>query len=156
MDTNFIAELHPKIVHFPVALLSIYAVLEITGIAIKKDFISRCALLLLSLGVVAAFLAVLSGNQAFTEFQSWTEESKELVTRHQNYATFLSWFSFFACALRLYLTIKNKFVGVKKVLFIFFSVVILYLIYETAEHGGKLVSKFGVGTEIIMQEKSKP
>ena len=156
MESNFLIELHPKIVHFPIALLSVYALLEITGIVSKKEFISKCALLLMCLGVVSAFFAVLTGNEAFSAFQSWTKESTELINEHQTYATFLVWFSLFVGVLRLFLVIKNSFKGSMKFVFIVISIVILYLVYETGEHGGELVSKFGVGTEFILKQKSQP
>lgn len=156
MESNFLAELHSEIVHFPIALLSVYAILEIVGIASKKEFISKSALLLLCLGVVAAFLAVLSGNEAFSAFQFWTKESTALLNEHQTYASLLLWFSLVVCALRLFLVMKNKFKGLIKFVFIIFSIVILYLVFETGKHGGKLVSKFGVGTEIILKQNSQP
>ena len=150
MDSNFLAELHPKIVHFPIALLSTYGMLEILGILLNKESINKCALLLLCLGVVASFFAVLSGNDAFSAFQSWTKESTALLNEHQKYATFLLWFSLMICALRLFLTLKKKFNGYKKFIFLIFSLIILFLVYQTGEHGGKLVSKFGIGTETIL------
>lgn len=147
MDSNLLAELHPKIVHFPIALLSTYSVLEIVGILIKKDSINKCALLLLFLGVVASFFAVLSGNDAFSAYNLWSKETTDVLNEHQKYATFLLWFSLIICALRLFLTLKKKFSGYKKYVFVIFSLIILFLVYQTGEHGGKLVAKFGIGTE---------
>ena len=150
MDSNFLAELHPKIVHFPIALLSTYAMFEILGILLKKEYINKCAFLLLCLGVIASFFAVLSGNDAFSAFQLWTKESTAVLNEHQKYATFLLWFSLIICALRFLLTLKKKFNGYKKLMFLIFSLFILFLVYKTGEHGGKLVSKFGIGTETIL------
>ncbi|MBT8378827.1 MAG: hypothetical protein KJN64_06340 [Ignavibacteria bacterium] len=152
MDSNFLAELHPKIVHFPIALLSTYAVLEIVGIFFKKDFLTKTALLILCIGVVAAFGGVLSGNEAFSSFNFWNIESTAVLNDHQMYATFLLWFSLFICALRLFLTLKKKFLGIKKFMFIIFAFIILFLVYQTGEHGGKLVTKFGIGTELNMKQ----
>lgn len=152
MSSDFIAGLHPEIVHFPVALLSTYVVLEIIGLVFNKSFFSNNALLLLCFGVVSAFFAVISGNEAFSAFQNWTEDSKKLLAEHQNYATILLWFSLFVCAARLFLVIKKKFTGLKKFIFIPLALIVLFLVYETGRHGGKLVSKFGVGTELIIKE----
>ena len=68
---DFLAGLHPKIVHFPIALLSAYALLEIIGIVFKNEFLSKTAHLFLFLGVLGALAAVLTGNQA--------EEAAELL-----------------------------------------------------------------------------
>jgi len=43
MSPEFIAQLHPKIVHFPIALLLTYAFLETLGAVWRKEFISKAA-----------------------------------------------------------------------------------------------------------------
>ncbi len=154
MESGFLSELHPSIVHFPIALLSTYALLEIASILLKNDFLSKSALLILCLGLISAFVAAITGNEAFSSFQYWTKDSKELVNEHQTYATFLIWFSLFVCSLRIFLFLKRKFTGVKKFIFIIFSILILYLVYETGKHGADLVSKFGVGTEFYLEQNS--
>jgi len=147
MDTSFLAEIHPRVVHFPVALLTTYALLEIIGIVFRKEFISKSALLILCLGVVTAFFAVLTGNQAFAEFKFWTNESKALLDKHQTFATYLLWFAVLVCGLRIFVFLKKKFIGFIKYLFILFALVIIFLVYETGTHGGNLVKIYGIGTE---------
>jgi uncharacterized membrane protein len=149
MDTSFLADIHPKVVHFPVALLTTYAFLEIIGVVFKREFLSKSALLILCLGVVTAFFAVLTGNQAFAHFTFWSDESKALLDKHQTYATYLLWFSVLVCALRIYFVIKKKFISFTQYLFILFAIVILFLVYETGTHGGDLVKKYGVGTDVF-------
>ncbi len=149
MDTSFLADIHPKVVHFPVALLTTYAFLEIIGVVFKREFLSKSALLIFCLGVVTAFFAVLTGNQAFAHFTFWSDESKALLDKHQTYATYLLWFSVLVCALRIYFVIKKKFISFTQYLFILFAIVILFLVYETGTHGGDLVKKYGVGTDVF-------
>jgi uncharacterized membrane protein len=154
LDTGFLAEIHPKVVHFPIALLTVYSLLEIIGIAFNKEFISKSALLVLCLGVISAFLAVFTGNQASQEFNFWNAESKALLVEHQNYATYLLWGATAVCALRIFVTIKKKFVGWIRILFVLFAVIILLFVYETGIHGGNLVFKYGVGTELKQDSKN--
>jgi len=149
MDTNFLADIHPKVVHFPVALLTTYAFLEIISIVSNKEFLSKSALLILCLGVMTAFFAVLTGNQAFVDFKFWTEESKALLSEHQTYATYLLWFSLLVCGLRIFAVVKKKFIGFTKYLFILFALVIMFIVYQTGIHGGDLVKKYGVGTDVF-------
>ncbi len=149
---DFLSDLHPKIVHFPVALLMVYALLEILGVIFKKEFLSKAAHLFLFLGVLGAFAAVLTGHQA--------EEAAELLEKkgaiiqfsaigeHENYATITLWFFTVALALRTFLFIKKKFVGIYKYIFIAIALAGAFLIFETADHGGKLVYKYGIGTEL--------
>ena len=149
MDTSFLADIHPKVVHFPVALLITYSLLEIIGIAFNKEFISKSALLILCLGVVTAFFAVLTGNQAASEFDFWNEKSNALLNEHQTYATYLLWFSAIICGLRIFVVLKKKFTGIFKYIFILIALIMIIIVYQTGMHGGDLVKKFGVGTELL-------
>lgn len=148
MESSFLADIHTKVVHFPVALLATYSVIEIIGIIFRKEFLSKTALLILCIGVVTAFFAVLTGNQAAANFAYWNYKSSSLLSQHQNYATYLLWFSVCACAFRLYLIIKKRFAGYLKYSFILIASVILFLVIQTGLHGGDLVKKFGVGTDL--------
>jgi len=148
LDTSFLASIHPKVVHFPIALLTTYSLLEIVGIVTNKEFISKSALLILCLGVFTAFLSVLTGNQASQEFNFWNNESKALLVEHQNYATYLLWGAFAVCTLRIFLTVKKKFSGGIKFIFILFAIAIIFFVYETGIRGGNLVNKYGVGTDL--------
>ena len=155
MESNFLSGIHPNVVHFPIALFVTYSVLEIIGIIFKKDFISKCALLLLCIGVVTALIAVLTGNLAFEQFGSWSKESKYLLNEHQSFATYLLWSSFLICIARIYLTIKKKFFGLAKYLFILLALLLIFLVYETGIRGGNLVKKFGIGTELVNSSESE-
>ena len=155
METSFLAGIHTKIVHFPIALLVTYSFLEIVGITFNKEFITKSALLILCLGIITAFFAVLTGNQAANNFNLWNSESSALLIEHQTFATYLLWGSLIVCALRIFLTVKKKFNGPIKYLFILFAIVIIFLVYETGIHGGDLVKKYGVGTDLFNSSNKK-
>jgi uncharacterized membrane protein len=155
MEINFLADIHPRVVHFPIALLATYSILEIVGVLFKKEFISKSALLILCIGVVTSILAVLTGNQAASDFTFWTEESSTVLNDHQTFATFLLWFSAIVCGLRIYFTVKKKFSGKINYIFLILSLVILYLIYQTGSYGGDLVKRFGIGTEMYQNIESE-
>ena len=154
MATNLLADFHSKVVHFPIALLTVYSLLEIFGIVFKREFISKSALLILCLGVVAAFFAVLTGNQAAEEFNFVNEASGAVFSEHQNYATYLLWFSVILCGLRIFVVIKKKFDGLTKYVFIIFALLMLFFVYQTGMIGGELVKKYRVGTEVINHNES--
>jgi uncharacterized membrane protein len=155
LETNFLAEIHTKVVHFPIALLATYSILEVIGISFKKEFITKSALLILCLGVVTSLFAVLTGNQAATDFLFWTDQSKALLSSHQSYATILLWLSAIVCGLRIYVVIKKKFVGWIKYVFLIFAIVILFLVFKTGTYGGDLVKKYGIGTDVYQNHNSK-
>ena len=149
METNFLAEIHTKVVHFPIALLTIYSLLEIVGIVFNKEFITKSALLILCLGVISAFLAVLTGNQAYSVVTFWNDQSLVLLNEHQTFATYLLWGSVLICSLRIFVVLKKKFNSPVKYIFIIFAIGIIFLVYETGIHGGNLVKKYGVGTDLF-------
>ncbi|RJP60933.1 MAG: DUF2231 domain-containing protein [Ignavibacteriales bacterium] len=146
---EFLAELHPQIVHFPIAILILYSVLEIIGILFNNEFLQKTSFLLLVIGVVSAVGAVLTGNQA-AEFAKLNSDLPiaTLIEDHETYATITLWYYFAILILRTYLTLKKKFEGLLKFIFIPLVLIGCYLIYETGEHGGKLVYEYGIGTSI--------
>jgi len=155
LETNFLAEIHTKVVHFPIALLTIYSLLEIVGIFFDKEFITKSALLILCLGVISAFFAVLTGNQAYSVFPFWNPQSTALLNEHQTFATYLLWGSVLICVFRIFVTVKKKFNGLVKYLFVLFAIVIIFLVYETGVNGGDLVKKYGVGTDLFDSSTEK-
>jgi len=155
LEANFLAEIHTKVVHFPIALLATYSILEIFGILFKNDFVTKSALLILCLGVVTSLFAVLTGNQAATSFLFWNDESNALLNSHQTFATILLWFSTIICGLRIFVVIKKKFVGLTRHMFVLLAMVILFLVLKTGTYGGDLVKKYGIGTDVYHNDELK-
>ncbi len=56
--------LHPSIVHFPIALLVLGAVVEIINLAMKKDTLNKIGTFLLVIGVLSGFAVLASGDGA--------------------------------------------------------------------------------------------
>jgi uncharacterized membrane protein len=153
---EFLSQLHPQVVHFPIAFMAIYAVLEITGILTGKEFFQKAAYLFLFLGVLSAIAAVITGNQAAEVASKWKDQGADiptgLISEHEEYATITMWYFTGLLVLRTFLFVKKKFHGLVKYLFILLAVVGLYLIYQTGDHGGKLVYDHGVGTQLKKDE----
>jgi uncharacterized membrane protein len=61
---EFLSNLHPQFVHFPIAIFILYGIAEITGIVLNKEFVSKTAFLLLFVGILFSIFAVLTGNKA--------------------------------------------------------------------------------------------
>jgi uncharacterized membrane protein len=145
---EFLAELHPKIVHFPIALLLTYVLLEFIGTVFKKEFFQKAAHLLLLLGVIGSFFAVLTGNQAFAAHENWNDLSKQLFNDHQTFANLTVWYFTGMLVFRTYLVVKKKFSPSFKYLILTLALFGCFLVYQTAEFGGDLIKKYGVGTEL--------
>ncbi len=147
---------HPRFVHFPIALLSTYVLLEIVGIVFKKDFFSKAAHLILFFGVLGALAAVLTGNIAEEAAELLEEQGAIIPFRaigeHEDWATITIWYFAGVFVLRTFLVLKKSFKGIFQYIFIVFAIVGIYFVYETGDHGAKLVYQHGVGTELKKAE----
>jgi len=149
---DFLASLHPKVVHFPIAILSTYILFEILAVITKNESYSKAAHILLFLGILGALAAVLSGNQA-EELLNGKAVPPELIEEHETFANITIWFYFILLVFRTYLVIKKKLTYKMQIAVVVLALAGIVLIYETGEHGGELVYKYGAGTELIKAEK---
>jgi uncharacterized membrane protein len=135
---EFLAHIHPKIVHFPIAFLMIYPIMEFLALVTKKEFYSKVARLFLFIGTLGAFFAVFTGNQAFSIIKDWSKTSSAIFESHQTYANITMWFFSGVLVLKIYLTIKKK-LNPKTIIILFLlSLIGSYLVYQTGNFGGKL------------------
>jgi len=155
---EFLAALHSKIIHFPIAILILYSLFEILGVLFKKEFLQKSAHLLLAIGVIISIAAVLTGNQAAEAAELIKNKISTYpaaqIEEHETYATITLWYFFALLIFRTYLVLKKKFKGALLYLFIPLVLVGSFFIYETGNLGGKLVYKYGIGTEVIKKENS--
>lgn len=150
---EFLGGLHKLAVHFPMALLFTYCLLELTGMFLKNSFVSQAALLILFLGILGSIFAVLTGNQAEKLWEFWNPDSRGALLEHERYATMLLWYFALLLGLRTHLILKKKFSGKIRLYFIPLILFGVFLIYKTGEEGGKMVYKHGVGVETINKQQ---
>jgi uncharacterized membrane protein len=150
---EILAELHPRIVHFPIAFFIIYFIFETSGIIFKKDFLNKAAYIILIIGIITALLAVLTGNQAQNAakliLNGKISGISEAFEKHEEYATITLWYFTALFVLRTYLIINKKFNSSWKYIFIGFGLIGCYLIYSTGYYGGELVFKHGIGIHLL-------
>lgn len=135
---EFLAQIHSKIIHFPIALLCVYPFIELLFFITQKEYFNKTAFLFLLLGVVAALFAVLSGNRAFEMISNWQADSKMIFEQHQFYANITVWF--FSALLIIRFVVFKKYSSKRVIAFIFFIVSLagLFAIYQTGYYGGLL------------------
>ncbi|WP_290661758.1 MULTISPECIES: DUF2231 domain-containing protein [Ignavibacterium] len=138
---EFLAELHHKIIHFPIALLFIYPFIEAVSLFYKKEFFSFTSLIILLIGVVGSLAAVLTGNQALNSIKNWTPELYQLADTHYTNANIVVWLFTVVLFLRIYLQIKKKYQGKWKIILLILAFIGSYFVYQTGEYGGKTAHK---------------
>jgi uncharacterized membrane protein len=144
---EFLAQFHPKIIHFPIAFLLVYLLLELLGAIFKKNFFSKAAHLFLLFGVLGALAAVITGNQAENAFEDWNKTTSSILETHSTYANITLWYFTALLVIRTFLVLRKKFTNLFKYLFCLLGIIGAYFIYQTGEHGGEMVFQHGVGTQ---------
>ncbi len=138
---EFIAGLHEKIIHFPIALLITYPVIEVIAVLSKKDFFSKAAMLLLFFGVLGAIAAVISGNQLFLLNPDLSEKSSIIFRNHEFYANITVWLFAALMILRYYLAVKKKLTGKIHLIILLIALSGVYFVYQTGYYGGELAKQ---------------
>lgn len=144
-----IAVFHPQIVHFVVALLIVGVVLRLLWLTGRVAFAGPAATTLIVAGTVAAVFAVTSGDQAHGPVEripgaeQALDEHEELGERTRNLFLVVAALELAALAPAVRKYHRPILIG-SAVL----GLVGLGFVYETAEHGGRLVYSYagGVGT----------
>ena len=133
----FSIPLHPVLVHFPIALLTLAIVTQFLALW-KRDFFDKVTLLLLSTGFVMGVFSYLSGEEAeeFAE-NRWGEGIEANLELHETYA--LATLIIFGVVLAL--KVLNHY---KKIPFVLPIVFILFIaggvtLTLTGHYGGKIV-----------------
>lgn len=137
---DFLSGLHPKFVHFPIAFLMVYPVIEFLYIITRKEFFNKSANLFLIIGVAGALLAVLSGNIDFQLNNKLLNENS-LVSEHQQFANYSVWLFTGLLFMRIYFVVKKK-INIKIGIMLFvISLAGVYFIFRTGTLGGKVAEE---------------
>lgn len=139
---------HPMLVHFPIALLYIAVLLDLVSLLFRKQvWLKQSAVLLFVLGAIGVGAAYLSGRQAADSLDI-PALVQPFVTDHADWAWRTLLFFGFYGLIRLIIAIQkwDSKSWLSGALFVL-GVVGLFLIYETADHGAELVYRFGLGTK---------
>lgn len=144
---EFLAEIHSKLIHFPIALFVIYPFIEFLFFITNKEYFSKTSFLFLILGVISAFFSVLSGNQAFECIINWSANSKQIFEQHQYYANLTVWF--FTALLLIKFILFKKYSAKRIIALILFLVSLtgLFFVYQTGHYGGLLAREVTIKTE---------
>jgi len=153
---EFFANLHPKFVHFSIALFSIYILLEFVYFFYSKEWLNKTVHLILLLGIFLTIGTVLTGNQAEKSVKEIIEKKaihvEEVLEEHEEYGTLVLWLFAAIAVFRTYLLLKKKMTKKTQVILLLLASIGGYFIFEAGKYGGELVYKHGVGTELFKEK----
>ena len=132
--------IHPLLVHFPIALLSSFFIVNLMAHFVKKDTLVTVASWLLYLGAFSAIFTVLAGFSA-AESVAHSESVHDIMEHHEDVGVSILSLSLGLSAWRLRSGLLQ---GWKKGVFLTLTVLLFGLIIQGADLGGLMVYKYGV------------
>ncbi len=144
---EWMSNIHPLIIHFPIALLIIAVIADLGGLIFKKyDWLRPAAIFLYTFGALGTIAAYFSGKQA-ADIVNFPPPSYPVISEHADLALYTMLFFGIYTLIRLFLRWKGLDQRSLVAWGLFFIAAGgLFLIKATADHGGELVYRFGVGT----------
>ncbi len=139
--------LHPMIVHFPIALLIVGFLFDLTGAIFNKNFFSKIGFYLLILGTVGVLAAYISGNVA-GDGVSEVGALKQALENHEEAAQLSLWLMVLASIVRITFVLLKKYSGVFKWAAIVLFLIGILSIARTGYYGGELVFKHAAGVQL--------
>lgn len=146
--------IHPLIVHFPIAILVTAGLANLISFFIpEKWWDEEKNTILYVLGGIAAIVAYYTGQAAADSIFLETE-AQSVLTEHADWALWLVWFFALYAILRLAFHWFSLFEKRSFKIIAFITVLPgLFMIFETAEYGGKMVFGYGAGTGQLIQSE---
>lgn len=138
--------LHPKLVHFPIALLLTSVALDWAGLIWKEKGFDKAAWYTLLLGLAGTVVTIISGVAAA---QSVPADSPAMATLNPH--RLLGFITFIAFGLQAVCHWRNagKYTPGKRVLHTVIQAVGVVLLIAVGYFGGELVYTFGVGVSAL-------
>ena len=137
-----LANIHPLLVHFPIALLSLFVVIDMFGTAMHKPTWRQFASGLLYLGTIFAGFTVWAGFMA-ADTVPHGHNVHDIMERHKQLGISILALSAALSAWKLRRTVQGW--GVYNV----FTLVLLGVIIFGADLGGLMVYKYGVAVQAV-------
>lgn len=162
--TSFTAlpNLHPALVHFPVALAFTALLLEVVSLALpRRTWLERSAATVYALAAAGAVVAYLAGRQAANGLGSISARAEIVLADHADLALWTTIVLVVAAALRVGASVKGSNapvarLGVLRSVALFALLGALVLVSRTADLGGALVFRHGVAVASSQMQTPLP
>ncbi len=138
------SNIHPLLVHFPIALLTLFFIVDVMGTLASKPQWRQTASFLLYTGTLAATFTVLAGFAA-ADSVAHGENVHEIMERHEHLG--ISILSLAAGLSAWRLKRHGVLVGAGNVLFLLLSALLCLILAFGADLGGLMVYQYGVAVK---------
>ena len=145
LTPDWLPNLHPIVVHFPIALLPAAALVDLLSLfSPRRSAVRDTATWLYLAGTAFALLAYFSGRSG-VDAMTLTPVVDPLVNAHEYWAFRTTWFFAFFASLRL--AVSYVLPPRPIILLVAFILAVggLVMLVQTAEHGAVLVYQHGLG-----------
>ncbi len=136
---DFLIPLHPKLVHFPIALILTALLFELLGRCLKKNLLSEAAVLIYFFAAALTPVVVYTGLGEEARLQL----HHPLLEQHEKFALLTMWISLGSLPVLWFLRKASE--KVFRNCFLVFLVVLAFTVTLTAHYGGKMVYEYAVG-----------
>ena len=140
--------LHPVLVHFPVALLPVAILFDLLGLVMRTQrvWLDRAATGLYALAGLGAAAAFWAGNRAADSLVGLSPQKQILVGEHHDAALLAFWVVGLSAIVRVGMGVGNKPAKTQllRTILLLVSVAGSALVFEAADHGGGLVFQHGI------------
>lgn len=142
--------IHPLLVHFPIALLSAFLITDLFGFLLKKEKLKHSASVMLYIGAVGAMATVASGLMAANKVPH-AEEVHFIMQRHKYFGITVLVISLFLSIWRYLL--EETFSKTGQVIHFTLSILMVGVMSMGADLGGMMVYRYGVAVSAVPQEQ---
>ena len=140
--------LHPAIVHFPIVLIFLGALLSTLSIFTRRGALPQFAAITLVLAACAAQIAINTGGDQADAVLKRMPEAKPLILVHAEWAEWVRNVSVIAAISAVLALAFYRVKNVRRVLAFITTLIAgaaCYCVYQAAAHGGAMVYQHGVG-----------
>lgn len=146
--TGLASNIHPVIVHFPVAFLTAFFFLELIGVLLRREGLRQAASWMLYLGTLGALAAVATGLLA-EDSVPHGEGVHEIMEWHGRLGITTATLSVILAVWRM--VSGANFSAMAKALHLYLAAMIAICIFFGADLGGLMVYQHGVGVKSLQQ-----
>ncbi len=148
-NANWVANLHPLLVHFPIALLFTGMTIELVGLLFKQyDRTGFMVDILIWSGTFFGLITLLSGLQAGASIPHSAGIATALASHSLIAKITVAYFFIYSLIRIVRYRRRNSLKPVYAFLIFLIGFIGLIALWKTGERGGKLVYKFGAGTDL--------